>query len=112
MIARPLMIACGVAAMLAGAGLAGCGKTGQLERPAPLFGERAKAEYDAQKRKEAADHAAAERARAASTVTTPDDAASQPLTQAPYAPAIPGRSDPFGPGPQGATPGPGTANDR
>jgi hypothetical protein len=37
--------------------LAGCAKVGTLDRPAPLFGEKAKAEYRAQK-------AAAEAAKA------------------------------------------------
>ena len=109
MIARPLMITAALTAALA---LAGCGKTGQLERPAPLFGEKAKADYKAEKVKEAADRAARADARNNSTVTTPDDP-NRPLTQAPYAPAIPGGpSDPYGHGPQGALPGPGSANDR
>jgi predicted small lipoprotein YifL len=30
-------------------GLAACGKQGQLDRPAPLFGAKAKAEYEAQR---------------------------------------------------------------
>ncbi len=36
-------------ALLASAllGLAACGRQGELERPAPLFGERARAEYEA-----------------------------------------------------------------
>lgn len=108
MIARSLMIAL----MLSTAALAGCGKTGQLEQPAPLFGSKAKADYDAKKRQEAADRARMARERRESTVTTPDDATAQPLTQAPYAPPIPGQSDPFGHGPQGALPGPGTDPDR
>lgn len=29
--------------------LNGCGRQGQLERPAPLFGERARAEYEAER---------------------------------------------------------------
>jgi predicted small lipoprotein YifL len=37
--------------------LAGCGKQGPLEQPRPLFGARAKAEYDAQKAQEARDEA-------------------------------------------------------
>lgn len=37
---------------VAGAGLAGCGKVGTLDQPAPLYGEKAKADYEA--RKEAA----------------------------------------------------------
>ncbi|MGH7025018.1 MAG: hypothetical protein ACREEB_15710 [Caulobacteraceae bacterium] len=34
--------------------LAGCAKVGTLDRPAPLFGERAKANYRAEKAREAA----------------------------------------------------------
>ena len=45
--------------------LAGCAKVGTLDRPAPLFGERAKAEYRAQK-------AAAEAAKAKKTDTEPE----------------------------------------
>jgi predicted small lipoprotein YifL len=108
MITRSLMIAL----VFAGAGLAGCGKTGELEQPAPLFGAKAKADYDAKKRQEAAARAAAASERRDSTVVTPDDAAQQPLTQAPYAPAIPGRTDPFGHAPPGSLPAPGTADDK
>lgn len=39
------------------AGLAGCGKQGRLERPAPLFGDKARAEYEAMKAQEARDEA-------------------------------------------------------
>jgi predicted small lipoprotein YifL len=38
-------------------GLSACGKMGPLERPAPLFGSRAKAEYEAEKAQEARDDA-------------------------------------------------------
>lgn len=40
-------------ALLGAALLGGCGKLGSLERPAPLYGERAKAEYQAEKTAEA-----------------------------------------------------------
>lgn len=46
------------AALMAALGLAACGKQGELERPAPLFGAKAKAEYEAQRQ-------AAARAKAA-----------------------------------------------
>ena len=108
MIARSLMIAL----IFTAAALAGCGKTGTLEQPAPLFGEKAKADYDAKKRKEAAERARAAEARKDSTVVTPDDATARPLTQAPYAAPIPGQSDPFGHGPQGSVAGPGSDPDR
>jgi hypothetical protein len=46
------LVAC---AALAGAlVLAGCGKEGQLDRPAPLFGAKAKAEYKAEQERAAA----------------------------------------------------------
>ncbi len=37
-------------AAIAAAGLSGCGKIGVMEQPAPLFGERARADYEAQRR--------------------------------------------------------------
>ena len=39
-----ILIAAGLIAALA---LAACGKQGELDRPAPLFGAKAKAEYEA-----------------------------------------------------------------
>jgi predicted small lipoprotein YifL len=41
-----------IAAVMA-ASLAGCGKQGALERPGPLWGDKAKADYAAQQRKAA-----------------------------------------------------------
>ncbi len=90
---------------LSAAGLSACGKTGQLEQPAPLFGAQAKADYDA---KQQAD-AEARAAKRAQPDPTPTDPTSQPLDQAPYAQPIPGQSGPFSHGPQGALPSPGTA---
>jgi predicted small lipoprotein YifL len=101
---RPLIIAL---ALVGAASLAGCGKTGELERPAPLFGGQAKADYDAQKAADAAAKArdaAARRSQRGNTVFDPVD---QPATQAPYAPSIPGRTDPLGPSAQ--TPGAGAS---
>jgi hypothetical protein len=106
---RPLIIAL---ALACAAGLAGCGKTGELERPAPLFGAQAKADYDAQKAEEAAAKArdiAARRRPRGDTVFDPVDA---PPTQAPYAPSIPGRTDPFGSGPLTSGAGANNAPDR
>ena len=37
-------------ALTAALALAACGKQGQLDRPAPLFGSQAKAEFEAQRR--------------------------------------------------------------
>ena len=48
---RPLLVL--AAAALLAAPLGACGKQGDLERPAPLWGARAKAEYEAQKRAQA-----------------------------------------------------------
>ncbi len=101
---RPLIAALALACTAA---LTGCGKTGELERPAPLFDAKAKADYDAQKAADAAAkarEAAARRNQRGDTVFDPID---QPPAQAPYAPAIPGRTDPLGPSPQ--TPGPGSS---
>jgi hypothetical protein len=116
MITRPQSFAAplAMAALLAAAsGLSACGKTGALEQPAPLFGVKAKADYEAQKRKEAEEKAAQDRARRENNVPSPDDATAQPLTQAPYAAPLPGHDSPFGnPPPQGSMPNPGTADDR
>jgi predicted small lipoprotein YifL len=99
-------------ALLAAATLAGCGKTGELERPAPLFGDQARRDYDAQKAAEAA-----ARARDASTRRTQQgdtvfDPVDQPATQAPYAPPINGRTDPLGGGPPTAGQGANNAPDQ
>ncbi len=87
-------------------GLSACGKLGDLEQPAPLFGAKAKSDYEAHK-----EEAARARARAAAEPPPPNDetdSSAAPLTQAPYAPTIPGRNDTMPPqGPQGALPQPG-----
>ena len=58
-----------VAALVAlAATLSACGKQGVLERPAPLFGARAKAEYEAEKAQEAKDEA--QRAQQRGTTTS------------------------------------------
>ena len=95
----------------AGIGVSACGKLGDLEQPAPLFGAKAKADYQQQQQQHAADAARA-RARAQSQPPPPNDEATtsseQPLTQAPYAPTIPGRNDTMPPqGEPGALPQPG-----
>ena len=51
---RPALIIMAIAALA----LAGCGKVGTLERPAPMWGAQAKADYEAQKKAEAAAKAA------------------------------------------------------
>ncbi|HEY3888443.1 MAG TPA: hypothetical protein VGL73_07710 [Caulobacteraceae bacterium] len=106
MIARPVY----AAAFLAGLALSGCGKLGDLEQPAPMFGAQAKADYEAQHRAQDAARARAQAARtpeAEQNGNTPDPNA-LPLHVAPIAPPVPGRTDPDGPyGPPTALPTPG-----
>jgi uncharacterized protein YceK len=97
---RPLYLA----ALVAGAAvLSGCGKTGELEQPAPLYGAQAKADYDAKRAAAGAARAHDAEARRASPHGTPLDPTNQPPTQAPYAPPLPGRTDPFGGPPAGGS---------
>ena len=90
---RPLALArCGLIALFFGAtALAGCGKTGELEQPAPMFGAHAKADYAAKKKAEAEARAREDAARKArpAPATVVEDPTNEPLTQAPYTPAIP-----------------------
>jgi hypothetical protein len=72
MIRPALLIAC--AAALA---LTACAKVGTLDRPAPLFGEKAKAQYRAEKAAEAAAKA------------KPADTATEPLPPTPEGPEAP-----------------------
>jgi hypothetical protein len=71
------------ALIISGLALAACGKQGELDRPAPLFGEKAKAQYEAERR-------AAARAK-----TEPSDTAgsSQSIVNSPY-PDGSGSTDP------------------
>lgn len=107
---RPLIITLA----LAGTVLAGCGKTGILEQPAPMFGKEAKANYAAEKKQEADAKARTDAAKKAQTNgPIVDDPDSQPLPNGPYTPPNPGHiGDPFAPGPQGSLPTPGTTPDR
>jgi len=90
-------------AFVSSLGLAACGKLGDLDQPAPLFGAKAKSDYEAHK-----EEAARARARAAAQPPPQTDSSTQPLTQAPYAPTLPGRNDTMPPqGPPGALPQPG-----
>jgi hypothetical protein len=112
--ARPLILGLAVSgALLAGASLSGCGKTGLLEQPAPMFGADAKANYEAQKQADAdakARAAAAKKANANAPIV--DDPDSRPFTNGPL-PQAPGQpNNPFAAGPQGALPSPGTAPDK
>lgn len=102
----------GLLALLMGPPIvAGCGKVGQLERPAPLYGERAKEDYRAEKAAEAA--AARRRAAQGGTAAAdqPDPTDNAPTTkrdlQAPEQKLTPLSSSPL-PGtvsdPRGAPP--------
>ncbi|HXU98891.1 MAG TPA: hypothetical protein VG166_00150 [Caulobacteraceae bacterium] len=64
-------------ALAAAVVLAGCAKVGTLDRPAPLFGERAKAQYRAEKAAEAA------------AKVKPADATPEPLPPIPEGPEPP-----------------------
>ncbi|OYX31941.1 MAG: hypothetical protein B7Y99_09415 [Caulobacterales bacterium 32-69-10] len=91
--------------------LAACGKQGALEQPAPLFGSRARADYEARKAQEAKDDAqraaqrpAASATQSGTTSTGNNDAPrttrevldpAQRLTPASRAP-IPGAPNPLG----------------
>jgi hypothetical protein len=92
--------------------LAGCGKVGALDQPAPLWGEKAKAEYRAQKAAEAADKAAAKdegqpEPLAPDTPPPPSPAQRGPDTLR-NAPGQGMRPLPDAPGPPGAQPDPFT----
>lgn len=69
-----LVLAIGVLGLTAAA-LAGCGKVGQLDQPAPLFGERARERYDAeqaQRQRDAADKVAGRTSGAPAAADVPD----------------------------------------
>jgi hypothetical protein len=104
-IGRPLIVALALAAPL---GLGACGKLGDLEQPAPLFGEAAKAKYEAEKRAAAVNGNDANRPSAPGTNRENIDPASSGGTS--RQPPIPGTNpDPFG-GPSGpGFPGSGPA---
>jgi len=103
MTARPLILMMFLASSL----LAGCGKMGDLDQPAPLFGAKAKADYDAQQRAAAIARAA----RKADEPPAPNPDAA-PLDQAPYPPSIAGRTTPFDAPQTGAQPRPGLTPDQ
>lgn len=71
-------------ALLAGVTLTDCGKVGPLRQPAPLFGDKAKADYQTEKAKEAAAKAAKQdQQRAPSTQTPIADQPDPPVDNAP-----------------------------
>jgi hypothetical protein len=101
------------------AGLSGCGRQGNLDRPAPLFGAKAHAQYEAnQAAKKAGEDlgkdgnakpnaSGANNAGDDTDVVAPpkDDSTTTPLPQR-TAPITGSSPDPFGSGPQGALPNP------
>jgi len=60
------------AAITTAVSLSGCGKIGVLQQPAPLFGERAKADYDARERARTAQNPNARTATPAADQADPD----------------------------------------
>jgi len=79
--------------------LSGCGKQGDLERPAPLWGAK-RAQYEAEQR------AAAARARESEAHRRGPDEPSQPVMPARSAPMPGAKSDPNPSAPPGALPDP------
>jgi hypothetical protein len=87
--------------LAAAAALSSCGRRGDLEQPAPLFGERARAEYEARRAAQRETTGAeAEREDARAPVPDPSDrfepaGRNVPATREP----IDGANDPVGPRP-------------
>ncbi|MGH6956518.1 MAG: hypothetical protein ACREEW_07635 [Caulobacteraceae bacterium] len=75
-IARPAVVGLALAAVSLAA-VASCGRQGDLERPGPIWGPKAKADFAAQKRDEAAK---ASNAAASNEVIAPQDPAIQNFT--------------------------------
>ena len=100
MIARLSVIAITLSAL----GLSACGKLGNLDQPPPMYGAQAKADYEAQRHAADAARARANAANEPAPQSYEPNSDALPLTQAPYAPPIPGRTDSA---PQTALPAPG-----
>jgi predicted small lipoprotein YifL len=103
---RPLILLATASALAIGLGA--CGKQGDLERPAPMWGAAAKAEYEAQRRQQA--DTKTREAQGSQIETLPDEGpGSDPNTNpAPIRsnPIQGTRPDPFGAGQPGAMPDP------
>ena len=72
-------------ALTAALSAAGCGKLGPLEQPPPLFGDKAKADYQQKKEAEAAEKAQKAESRktgnrSSATADQPDDIDNRPRT--------------------------------
>jgi predicted small lipoprotein YifL len=103
---KPLIRTAALAALIAGSvSLAGCGKQGVLERPAPLFGREAKAQYEAEKAAEAKASAAAAARRDGKPVDNSDNVRTTSEVRDPAQVLTPARSAPV----VGAPSGPGGA---
>ena len=68
------------------AALASCGKQAELDRPGPMWGPKAKAEYSAQKRAQAAQ---VDNETAANSVAPPQNPAIEPYTTTAPVPEAP-----------------------
>lgn len=103
-----------IASVAIAAGLSGCGLQGDLERPAPLYGERAKAEYERQKAagtlqdgNARPNESGEDNAGDATDVVAPAPDTDQTTPLPPRTAPITGQSpDPFRSGPPGALPDP------
>jgi hypothetical protein len=93
-------------AICAAAGLAGCAKVGTLDRPAPLFGDKAKAQYRAEE--QAAAKAKADEATRKKAEDLPSDTGDNPVIPTLRNQPVEGaKPSPFGtPPPPGPMPDP------
>ena len=90
----PRLLACVV--LVGALALGACGKEGQLDRPAPLFGAKAKAEYRAQQAREAAARRAAKATAGDPAPPPPDYQRGDPSLDPMRASPVPGApSTPF-----------------
>jgi hypothetical protein len=81
----PVALALGLAA-----GLCGCGKVGYLDQPAPLWGEKAKADFRArQAAHDAATHDAGNVAPVPADLAPPEPGAATPAPGGPPGPSTP-----------------------
>jgi len=98
-------------AALAALALAGCGKQGELDRPAPLIGAKAKAEYRAERAAAARGGDTASTDSSATSQTNGDytqdrDGAKGPALRPLRSDPIPGANNPFSRAPSGVLPDP------
>lgn len=95
-----------ILAAVAAVALTGCGKVGSLEQPAPLYGEKAKADYQARKAAAAAARDSADKGEIEPLPTDKRDDPNADPGPARFLP-VPGESPPpNAPGPPGVLPDP------